>query len=415
MRLDALFDSSRRPSGRGLPLKKVVFVSYGAFDSNSGGHIAGFASELRRRGYAVGVCAREPVADAYAFGPPTYEFFSHAQLARDPRAGVAFDGVFEPEQTLLVCWTPRRVSGRAVIQASRVCDVPYVIHMEDNEDQLTWARLGPPGADGQDGAPSAIDADNAARRWLIRGAAGVTVIAERLKEGLPHDKPCILLEPGVDFGLFCEPLAPVRKTSLLRAAGVAAGSTVIVYPGNIHKANVEEMAQLYRAIRLTRGRGHDVALIKTGNDDVNMRAVLGYDPANHGVTTVGNVDRRYLIDLLKCADIFVQPGAPGPFNDYRLPSKLPELLAIGRPVLLPRANVGLKLRHGVDAILLETGSAKEIAKRIERVLGDPALARALSSNARRFARRAYRWDRQGRRLESFLTGIQRARTACPGV
>ena len=51
-------------------LKKVVFVSYGTFDCNSAGHIAGFARELGRAGLSVGVCAREPLEKAYAFGPP---------------------------------------------------------------------------------------------------------------------------------------------------------------------------------------------------------------------------------------------------------------------------------------------------------------------------------------------------------
>jgi glycosyltransferase involved in cell wall biosynthesis len=110
---------------------------------------------------------------------------------------------------------------------------------------------------------------------------------------------------------------------------------------------------------------------------------------------------------MKCADLFVQPGAPGPFNDWRLPSKLPEFMAIGRPVVLPATNVGLRLRDGEDALLLKTGSADEIAAAVERLLDDPALSARLAAGGQAFARRAWRWDRQGRRLLDFLQRLPR--------
>jgi glycosyltransferase involved in cell wall biosynthesis len=114
------------------------------------------------------------------------------------------------------------------------------------------------------------------------------------------------------------------------------------------------------------------------------------------------LERAVLVDVMKCADLFVQPGAPGPFNDYRLPSKLPEFMAVGRPLILPATNLGLRLADGEEVLLLRTGSADEIAAAIERLLDDPALALRLSANAQAFARRAWRWDRQGRRLLDFL-------------
>ena len=42
---------------------------------------------------------------------------------------------------------------------------------------------------------------------------------------------------------------------------------------------------------------------------------------------LGFVSRDRLWDLLAAADVFVQPGGPSPFNDYRFPSKLPDFLA----------------------------------------------------------------------------------------
>ncbi len=169
------------------------------------------------------------------------------------------------------------------------------------------------------------------------------------------------------------------------------------------------MAELYRAVRILRERGRDLVLIKTGKDDVPVADVLGFQPQEAGVIDLGQVERPFLIDLMKCADLFVQPGAPGPFNDYRLPSKLPEFMAVGRPVVLPATNLGLRLRPGQDAMLLSNGSAEEIAGQVEAILDDPRLAARLSANAQAFARRSFRWERQGARLAGFLERLWRAR------
>lgn len=403
----------RRELERRRPLKKVVFVSYGGFGNNSGGHIAGFARELFWRGYAVAICARDGLADAYVHGPAPYEFFTVQDLVDHPRAVIGFDGAFEPKQTLLICWTARKVSRRAVIQVSRGCNIPYLVHFEDNEDHLSQMRLASDDEAEEDAGESAVARDLAKQKSLVREAVGATVIEERLLQMLPPDLPALWLEPGVDFELFCTPLTPRRRATLLRGAGVPEDAAVIVYPGNIHRANVQEMAELYRAVRKVRETGRRLVLLKTGKDDVSMADVLGYAPEEHGVIGLGQVERPFLVDLLKCADLFVQPGAPGPFNDFRFPSKLPELLAIGRPVILPATNLGLRLHDGVEALLLRQGSADEIARQIERALSDAMLAKALSINARAFAKRTYRWDRQGRRLETFLKQIQRARAKWP--
>ena len=167
-----------------------------------------------------------------------------------------------------------------------------------------------------------------------------------------------------------------------------------------------DMAELYRAIRRLREAGRDVVLIKTGKDDVGLSDSLHFEPADVGIVEAGLVERPFLVDLIKCADLFVQPGAPGPFNDYRLPSKLPEFMAVGRPIVLPRTNVGLRLRDGDDALLLDTGSAEEILAKVAMILDDEALAGRLARNAQAFARKTYVWSRQGEKLLGFLQELK---------
>ena len=179
---------------------------------------------------------------------------------------------------------------------------------------------------------------------------------------------------------------------------------MLVYPGNVHRANLEEVGRLYDAVVLLRGRGCDVALVRTGTDHVKSKE-LSHKGKVAGVTALGQVARPFLIELMKAADIFVQPGTPGPFNDFRLPSKLPEFMAVGRPIVLPATNVGTRMRHGEDALLLREGSAEEIAAAVERILSDSELAARLASNARAFAAANFDWEKQAGKLEVFLRQV----------
>lgn len=394
-----------RPSGPGASgLRKAVFLCYGSFDCNSAGHVAGFAGELARQGLAVAVCARDRIQNVHAFGDPTFAFATLADLASDPEGVIGFDGVFDTSSTMMLAWTPRKAVRRPIARILARHPIPYLVHFEDNEELLSDLRFG----DSPEGEASAAE-DRAEREALLAGAAGATVIEARLKETLPEGLPSLLLEPGVDLEQFGAPLPPWRRTSVLRAAGAPQDATILVYTGNVHRANLGEMVELYRAVARVRGQGRNLVLIRTGKDDVPMAEALGFEPAEAGVIALGVVERPFLVDLMRCADLFVQPGAPGPFNDYRLPSKIPEFMAVGRPIVLPATNVGLRLNDGRDALLLRSGSAEEIASRIEAILSDPALAKTLGAAGRAFAERTYVWERQGRKLMDFLVQLQAAR------
>jgi glycosyltransferase involved in cell wall biosynthesis len=119
------------------------------------------------------------------------------------------------------------------------------------------------------------------------------------------------------------------------------------------------------------------------------------------------VSRNWLIDLFKLADFFVQPGGPGDFNSYRLPSKLPELLAMGRPVVLPKTNIGLLMHDRVNALLTQRGDAAEITECVEALLRDSELAERIGQAGRRFAIEHFSWKRSTQQLEGFFRRILR--------
>ena len=64
---------------------------------------------------------------------------------------------------------------------------------------------------------------------------------------------------------------------------------------------------------------------------------------------------------------------------------------MGRPVVLPHCNIGNDLSDGVNALLLEEGTAPEIADRVEELVADPSLADRLGRGAREFALQHLNW------------------------
>jgi len=258
----------------------------------------------------------------------------------------------------------------------------YVVHLEDNENVIALAETGRDAADGP------------VRREFMERSAGVTAVVERLLELKPDRLPGVVAWPGHDES----PLdrGPTRER-VRGALGLATQDLLVAYTGNVHEANVQDVANLYRGIARARSSGHRLTLVKTGWSSVPRSALpdLGVS-----ILDVGWVARKRVREIMSAADILVQPGRPDPFNDYRFPSKLPDFLASGNPVLMPRSNIGLELTSGRQALLLERGDADEIAGQVAVLASDPALREQIGLSGRAFAVSHLRWTNAVDRIES---------------
>jgi glycosyltransferase involved in cell wall biosynthesis len=163
--------------------------------------------------------------------------------------------------------------------------------------------------------------------------------------------------------------------------------------------------ELYTAVFELNRAGTPVTLIRTGLDRVDFLGTMAGAVAPH-VLSLGQVmHHHHLPPLMALADLFVQPGVPDAFNDYRFPSKLPEFFAIGRPVVLPRTNLGTTLRHGTDAHVLDRADAAGIARAITELRNDRALSERLARGAAAFAAENFSWRRSADTLASFYVAL----------
>lgn len=389
----------------------VLLVSHCDFRGNSSIHVLAVAKQLFDRGYSPAICVPDDVRTIDEVGRPDFPVLGFAEVERAP---VAFpDG---RGADLVHAFTPREHVLRlteAVVARDRC---PYVVHLEDNEDVVLADVIGKeaydriltlPLAEGDEiVGPRRAHPIRAAR--FLEGAAGVTAVLDTLLELAPRSVPGAVFWPGFDPAVLS---LPERMRALRSKLRIADDDFVLAYTGNIHESNLDEVRALYVAVGALRDAGHSVVLIKTGWNQVKMRWVKKTG-ARGGVRDLGFVSRDRLWDVLASADAFVQPGGPGPFNDYRFPSKLPDFLASGKPVILPATNIGRYLRSGVDALLLARGDAEEISDAVRRLIADPQLRRRVGAGGKDFALNHLRWSNAVEPILA-LYGDVRARAALP--
>jgi glycosyltransferase involved in cell wall biosynthesis len=306
----------------------ILFVNYGDFDSQSAIHIYHFANELTRRGHSCIVAVPSKPETVRRIGEPRFSTASFEQV----RAG---DYAFPDGRglDLIHAWTPREVVRQFVESIVLGHGYPYVVHLEDNEEQIAADTLGMTVGQLKQLSTVALDRmiplhlshPHRARQFIER-ASGITVIIDRLLEFKPEHLPAEIIWPS--YGKIFLNIPP-SNPELRRKLGIAEEAFVVVYPGNVHASNREEVRSLYLAISLLNRRGYEARLVRLGIGHV-PRSDVEPDANNPYCIELGfQPEHKSVAEALSIADALVQPGSANRFNDYRFPSKLPEFLVSG--------------------------------------------------------------------------------------
>lgn len=380
----------------------ILFLLPGSFASNNALHAAGLANELAAAGHRCAIAVAHDVATVAHHATPAFAALTHTEAPAHRFA----DG--RPAD-VVHAWTTSELVRLAALAVLDRHSARLVVHLEDNEQQILSHTLGRDFLE-----LSALDVAELDRlvrpdlshprrsREFLARADGVTVITEKLREFAPVAARCHTLWPAADARYFFPRPQPEE---FRRALQLPPGTTVLFYHGNAHAANAAEMRELYAAVTRLNESGAPVTLIRTGLDTVDFLGAHAARARQHVLELGQILHHRHLAPLMALADCFVQPGAPDAFNDYRFPSKLPEFFALGRPVILPRTNLGKIVQHGVDAFVLECADAAGIAGAVRELRADPALAARLADGAVRFASTHFSWSRSAEALAKFYASL----------
>jgi glycosyltransferase involved in cell wall biosynthesis len=381
--------------------RNVLLISHCDFTGNSALHTYRIALELHTRGYSPVIAVPDDPETVEDLGRPPFAVVSyrdaHADRLRFPDGrGPDLVHAFTPRERV------RKLASRIV--ATSRC--PYVVHLEDNDRAVLSAELERSVEDlEQLPAPLLDEFIGAAQVHPLRGphfvehASGISVVIDRLLELAPTHIPAAVVRPGFDEAV----VSPDIPGDEVRAElGIRPDDHVVVYTGTIHTANLADMRRFYVALAALRREGHPIVFVKTG---WNAPDAPELEQLGDWARNLGWVPRASLPGLLAAADVLVQPGVPGPFNDYRFPAKLPDFLASGKPVILARTNIGLALQDGREAFVLEHGTSAEIHDAVALLRDQPELAHRIGEQGRAFALRELRWAASVDSVESLYEEV----------
>ena len=372
--------------------RNLIFISHCNFHGNSSFHLFSIANVLADLGHSCAVCVPDKPETVFDLGRPRFQTLSYEEALLH---GVSFANDRPPD--LVHAWTPREAVRRTAMALVQRYKVPYFVHLEDNEIAVLLDELPGWSLENLERLPScALDAlvpDHRVHphRWreMLAGAAGVTALIDRLLEFKPANTPGMVFFPG-----YRPEFAKIdgRDDGLRVTLGITPDELLLVYTGNVHNSNFREVRSLVLAIALLNRRGIRAKLIKTGSDFYALPELS--DPKiTQYLIELGFVPHSEVPRLLAAADVLVQPGSSNQFNDYRFPSKLPEFLVSGRPVALPRSNVGLLLKDGEQALVLSHGHSADIADALKRLGTDPQLRAKIGHGGREFALYYLNWEK----------------------
>ena len=379
---------------------RVLFINYSHLETNSGIHVFNLANHLTRLGVECSVCIPELSHGTKEIGTTLFDVVSFDDLrCKNKRWKV----------DIVHAWTPREVVRLMTEELVEIYKCPYVVHLEDNEEYLLEATFGKSFAELNHLSLKNLDliipkhlSHPIRYREFLNKAYGISLIIDNLRDFCPPNLPIEVIWPGYEDEITW---ALPSDTMLRQQLGIGVDEFVVVYTGNAHSANRQEISSLYLAIGLLNRRGIRTRIVRTGIDHVELlndslkELLKGYS------INLGHVDRNKLPAILALADVLVQPGKSDQFNNYRFPSKLPEYLATGKPVLLPATNIGRYLKDGFECLLLQEGNALEIAQKLEMLFQDSDLRIKIGAAGRHFAEQKLRWKHSAVKLQAFYQSI----------
>lgn len=378
----------------------IILVSHCNFSGQSAYHVHSIAKELQQRGHECILCVPDGARLATQHVKPAAPIINYNTVLKQ---GIIFPDGDGP--ALIHCWTPREHVRQFTEALAGQYGCPYVVHLEDNEREILKREL-----DGmcyeEVARLSSVAQDlvvppyriHPRRQWrFMNGAAGCTVIIDRLLEHVPDGIPGLICWPGYD-DIFAD-IPTAIQPKLRKKYCIADNAFVVLYSGNFHTVNQEEVKQMLLALALLKRSGIPLIFLKTGIN--GLPDILEPAVRDTLVTDLGFVPRLQLPELLAIADVILQPGTSDAFNDYRFPSKLPEALISGKPLILPNSNLGRFLDDGVHALITETGRIDELVKKISILYEKPDLRRTIGASGQRFAREHLQWGIAAEKIITF--------------
>lgn len=401
---------------------RITYIGFGDFHRYAGmKQLYHFAQEVCRQGHQAQILIAGKADTVQSMEEsPLAEIvelqFVGPFLTRSVRQRVKD---FKPD--ILHVWTPRQVPALAGLQLQHVTDAKLILDHEDDEDyharyqQQAWRR------NWQQGLRRWLLPLNLARNELhswakplqanggaFRGAYDGLTYPRIMKRAQAHtaispnlvawakerspDTPVYLLYPGANLELF----SPQIDGGRIRTKLGLKERRVLVYTGTM---SLEIFTWFMDVLAQVVSIDPDVVLVLVGEDRFRIAAErLAEERGLSGnYYLIGQSPYADIPNYLAAADILLQ-HALDQANALRLPAKLPEYLAMGKPIITFAEGIGESLDDGIHVCKLYSREPSEAASHVITILGNPMLQRKLGEGARELACKRFDWHKNGAEL-----------------
>lgn len=408
----------------------IALVSYMGYDGPGVMHAHCFANCLADRGHDVLFLLNgEQETGELMAEPPRYRLqqvgFKGGLL--DARTREVVD---RHDADIIHLWTPRHLPARVGLEAWAATGGRLLIHYEDDEEfilrhfggnerfgcddlglyRFFWQRRPDPEALYEHA--TAMDLEFLRQTMLEPDAWSwlhpvVSPVVEKLAEAYTsislayrddvlskRDQPVEILYPGVDMERFS---STGRSTELRRELGLA-DRTVLLYSGAI--ATIHDFTSYVNALPALCAEYPEVVVVQVGRNhipELMSHKVRDLRLEDHLLLT-GSVPHHRMPEYLALADAYLAPVRADDFNAHRLPSKIPEYMAMGRPMLVVDHGFGVELDDPSEVVKVSGDDPEEVERGLRELLSRRSHWQSMGEAAKDKARRLFDWGRNTEKL-----------------
>jgi GT2 family glycosyltransferase/glycosyltransferase involved in cell wall biosynthesis len=376
----------------------ILYVLYGDFTTNTSNPVVSFATELDLLGHdcVIAVTGNKETAALHPDGKFTAALYE--EVLKEP---TKYFKNGRPADVIHAC-TPRQIVCNFVAQYMQILPTPLCVYLEDNEKLISKQYM-----DLEDRELASLSSNEIRIKTHIAlshlnqyrsfiGLADLAILIQsKLSIDVPAWVPHITVMLGVDLNFF---KSSCKDLDLLRLYQITENEKIIVYHGGLDPLKLKPIRSLCEAVLVLNEKGISTTLIRTGPNSLPFIDELG-ELANIKIRDIGIVDKKKLPSILSLADVYVQPGEVNDFEDLRLPGKIPEFFAMGKPVFIPNVNIAPLFVDQQDVIILQSADPNRMADQIAGVLNSRELMSYMGTRSRKIAEKYFDIKIQSRCLE----------------
>lgn len=221
-------------------------------------------------------------------------------------------------------------------------------------------------------------------RALLRRADYLTAISKYLLDLSRHNDyygPAEVIPNGVDLQKFKTENEKVKTT-------IQNSKCIITVSRLVSKNGIDILIQAIAGVKKVIP-GIRCLIIGDGPERENYKLQIANGKLEGNIELFGEIPHEKIPAYLHQADVFVRPS-----RSEGMGNAFVEALAAGLPIIgTPVGGITDIIEDGKTGLLVRPDDPRDLAEKIIRVLGDPALAERIASNGRQMVHRRFSWDK----------------------